>query len=476
MENFERKISFAEKDEQRNQEGHPGESKDISRADREAEEAAMFDKMFRIDKERDIADIREIMKRIRKDSKTGRLASVYEYERDKKDGDLKYSDEQIENGQWEEDDLSFVVNELRKDRIDDYFENIEGKYEQRGPIADSVVRLDQEKKIAEDLNNGKPVLIRGNWRVGKTSMVYSLENHQFGKENSLSFDAAAGEGTRKEDSMDDFKKHFGISKVAQFIAERELSGTEGQNSFEKERQIEESIEKSQKPPFEFLNEYLSEKNEKVFLSLDEVVGLSDQPEKLEYLANLKNLSQVKIAVVLHRIASSEESFKKIFNGYETHFIRPLTVEEVARVIRKPLEGTSVTFTDDAVQKVFEFTGGRPMEVNNLCHALMGKFSEHKKYRITYRAEDIEELTKKDLWQLEKSFKSAAHTARKVYDHSMSAEERAITDNLIEKGEVPVIEIEPGTIQPLLDTGFAVKDTAKGVYRINGEFFKQVLEK
>ena len=69
---------------------------------------------------------------------------------------------------------------------------------------------------------------------------------------------------------------------------------------------------------------------------------------MKYLADLKSLSNVQLAIVLHRFASFENSFKEIFDGYETCFVRPLTLEEVGTLVRKPLEGTQITFTDDVM--------------------------------------------------------------------------------------------------------------------------------
>lgn len=473
MENFEDKPHLTDEAKQLEQRIQSkidaGEAQNFS----EAQELVMFDEKFGIDKNRDIEDIKKLMKRVGKNPETGRIRNEYSYESDRNSGLLKYSDKQVENCQWEEDDLQLVIEELRKKRTDNYFGNIAGMYEQAMPIADSVVRLDQEAEIAQKLRNNIPVLIRGNWRMGKTSMVHSLVTHQFGATNSLFIDAM-GEGPDRDASLDDFRKHFGVSTIAEFIAKREFPSAKSQDKFEKENQIRKQIKESQKLPFEFLNDYLSEKGEKVFLSLDEVMGFEEQPEKLKYLASLKGLSQVQLAIVLHRIASLEDSFKEIFDGYETRFVRQLTVEEIGTLIRKPLEGTSITFTDDAVQKIFEFTGGRPMEVNNVCRALMNQFSENKKYRFTYRAEDIEELAGKETGQLEKSFMIAIHNYRRIYTDSMSNEERVITDRLVREGEIPTSEVSADTIQPLIDTTFVTKDDNKGTYRINGELFRRVV--
>lgn len=439
----------------------------------EAQELATFDEVFGIDIQRDAEDIKRMMRFVRKDLKIGRISSKWDYERDKKYGWLKYSDEQVEAGQWEDGDLNFVIEELRKERIDNYFGEVARKYEPAMPIPDSIVRLDQEAEIAETLRGDKPVLIRGNWRMGKTSMIRSLETHQFGSENSIIIDAMA-EGAGRDESVEDFQKHFGAYTIAGFIARREFTGAELKDRFEKKNEIRKQISESQKSPFEFLNDYLAQRGEKVFLSLDEVIGFAEQPEKLKYLADLKSLRNVQLAIVLHRFASFENSFKEIFDGYETHFVRPLTLEEVGALVRKPLEGTQITFTDDAIQRIFEFTGGRPMEINNVCNALMDQFSEHKNYRFTYRAEDIDGLTGKETWQFGESFRVAIDTYKRVYGRSMSDEERAIIGRLIEIDEIPISEIDPTTVQPLIDTTFVAKDESKEIYRINGGLFKRVV--
>ena len=353
----------------------------------EAQELALFDEVFAVEREQDLADIKALMRRIQKDPWRGRLVDESRYEFAKAEGRLKYTDEQVEDGQWEADDLDFVIEVLRKEKIDKYFSTVADKYPQAMPVPDSMVRLDQEADIAEKLRSHMPVLIRGNWRMGKTSMVRSLETHQFGAKHSLFIDAMT-EYLGEEESLEDFQNHFGADSVVEFIVEREFGDVKPKDRYPKEDEIKQQMTKSRKSPFEFLNEYLAQKDEEMFLSLDEVVGFIKQPEKMKYLASLKDLSQIRLAIVLHRIASFEDSFQEIFVGYETHFVRPLIVEEVGRLVRKPLDGTKITFTDDAIRRILEFTGGRPMEVNQVCRALMTQFSEHKNYRFSYRAEDI----------------------------------------------------------------------------------------
>lgn len=443
-------------------------------ADEDQQERIRFDEVFGVDKERDADQIKRKMKLIRKDPRIGRISSKRDYERDKKDDLLKYSDEEVESGQWDEGDLNFVIEKLQEERRDEYFKNVADKYEQTRPVSDSIVRLDQEAEIVKQLRENTPVLIRGIPRTGKTSMGRSIKTHYFGRENSIFIDVVTQESAGSSKSPENFKKHFGEHAITRFIAERELPKAELEDIFNRKDEIIKLIEKSQKSPFEFLNNYLLQKGEKIFLFLDEAIGLAEQQKKMEHLAGLKDLSQVQLAIVLHRFASLEDSFKEIFEGYKTHFVRSLTIEEVGALVRKPLEGTEITFTGDAIQRIFEFTGGRPMEINNLCWALMHPISKDKNYKFTYRAKDIDELTSKEVWELKKSFSVAIDTYNRAYDVSMSNEERAIIDKLIKEGEVPVSEINVDTVQPLIDTTLVTKDESKEIYRINGVLFEKVI--
>ena len=359
-----------------------------------------LDKLFAIDQEKDIDDIKCLMRRLRK-IPGERFGSEYSYKSDKERGWLKYSDEEVDNAQWSAEDLDFVVEELKQERIGNYFRDISKGYPERLSVVDSIVRRDQELEITEELRDGKPVLIRGTWRIGKSSMLLSLANHKFGKENSL-FVTATDERIAKDATEYDFINHFGKGKISNFIAGKKLPAKESDNlegygkRLDRQNEIGRLISESGKDPFEYLNDFLAERNETVFLAVDEAANLGEHPaEFLEYLASLKNFSQLRIAVVLHRLAEFDEVFPKIFEGYKTHFMRALSIEETGDLIRRPLEGTPINFDDEAVQKIFEFTGGRPMEIHNVCHALMDQLSKLKSYKITYRADDIEKIIKSD---------------------------------------------------------------------------------
>lgn len=429
--------------------------------DQVQDNAKLWEETFGIDPERDIEKIRLFLKYI---TKFGRFCSKWDYETQRKAGYLKYAEEEIEESKWDPADFQLALEEAQKEIPKEFFYELASNYEQARIITDSIVRLDQEKTIGDALDSGKPVLVRGNWRMGKTSMAWSLKTHKFGDASVLE-DVTMFSG----ESLDNFKKAL-FYEVLRKIKNPEV---------ERDREEERTLIESRQDPFEYLNEYLKSKGESMYVSLDEVIAFADKPEILEYIANIRNYSNIKLNVVLHRYYKYEQRFAEIFKDFETHFIRPLTIEEVRLLVTKPLENTPIRFTDEAIQKIFEITGGRPMEVNNICHYLLNPYGDRysedeKELKIIYDGLDIDKIMNKSFWDLkEEPFRVAIGTYKRVYERSMSDEERAIIDRLISEKQVPVEDIDRTKIQPLINTTF-IKEV-NGYYLINGSLFTRVVE-
>ncbi|MDD3284431.1 MAG: hypothetical protein PHZ07_02450 [Patescibacteria group bacterium] len=356
------------------------------------------------------------------------------------------------------------INQELNESNKELFNSLSYKYEKHRPIEDSIVRLDQEEEIYEDLENNKSILIRGNWRAGKTSMLKSLENHKFGKENSIFIDVAV----LSSYSLEEFKKIFGKYQIIDFIS---------QKTNQDENKVEEQIKNSGKTPIEYLIQYLEQNSEEnIFLEIDEVISLAQKnPEALKYLASLKNVSQIKLAIVLHRFHSFEEDFKKIFDGFETHFVKPLSFDEAKKLVLAPLKDTPITFSNDAIKKILEFSGGRPYEINNLCHAIMSDNSESSNQKLNYEKSDIEKAIN-NYHDLYSDISNVVYNYEAIYLKSLSQEERDIIDLLITKKQIPISDIDKKIIQPLIDTTFVRLNEKDSVYEINGSFFQICLEK
>jgi hypothetical protein len=348
-----------------------------------------------------------------------------------------------------------------------YFSEIAYRYDQGMPVKDSVVRLDQEKAIAEDLENHKPVLIRGVWRTGKTSKVFSVGNHVFQNKNCLT---ESVDIYGSEESPENFKRSLCLSDAAEIIAG-------SRTDWEKRHEIEDEIKKSGRAPLEYLNDYLIVRGEKVFLALDEVVAFHKNPEKLKFLASLKDLINIRLGIVLHHIAESEKDFAEIFRDFKTHYVRPLTIEEVGLLVRRPLEGKPIDFTNEAIEKIFEITGGRPLEINNICRVLFDPYSKSKKWKAHYNAADIDEVVTAAKEDYRGVFDTVLRNYEKVYKLAFGDTERKIIDRLINEAEIPAEgdDFDGKAMQTLINLSFVREDKRVGAYVINGTLFAERIE-
>lgn len=439
----------------------------------EAREQVLWEEIREVDPKRDLMSIQDYMRRIRSWGSFEDHYGFKPFQRRSEEGMYRYSEAQIQAGEWSPEDFQRAIQEIAKDRINRLFLETSNRYEFGRPIRDSIVRLDQEREIFDDLQNHVPVLVRGNWRMGKTSMVWSLEKHRYSENQVIKQDVAARGPF--DDELPEFRKRFGLFDVSDYLQNSSEAKAESQNSVEDRKFWQEQIKASGKTPFEFLDEWLEEKGERVLVSLDEAIALADKPDKLAYLAELQHLKNISLCIVLHRFSKYEELFSKTFPDFKTYFVRPLSVAEVGAIVRQPLQNTNIEFTDEAIQRIYAITGGRPMEVNHICRALLDPFSEITKMRFIYRAEDVDALSSRELWDLEGVFRVELSNYEKVYSHSMSNEERSVVDRLISEGEVPVSEWDVALVKPLIDTTFVAEDKEKGVYRINGELFRRVVE-
>lgn len=400
-----------------------------ARNNTEAQDQMILEQHFAVDPIKDREAIKELVKRKRKQEGFNSKWGTY-------DGYLKYSKQQIENEEWSPEDWALAEKELTKERSADMFFQVASRYEQAGVVADSIVRQEQEQAIQADLEAGQPVLIRGNWRMGKTSMVFSL-------------------------------RLVGDEKVWE---ERNAES----------KRIAKEIEESGQNAFAYLSEWLKARGETAFIALDEVIAHYEDKEALEYFASLGKLSNLKVALVLHRFHQFEETFAQIFKDFKTHFIKPLTLEETTLLVRTPLAGTPIEITDEAIARIQEITGGRPMEINNICRQLFfpqdryGRDAEKPKLR--HDVPDVEAIMSLSNYELKDNvFSSAISTYKRVYAKSMSDEERTIIDLLIDQGSIPVGTMDSAKIKPLVDTTYVRLDEKDQVYRVNGTLFSRVVQ-
>ncbi len=342
------------------------------------------------------------------------------------------------------------------------------------PRTESVVRLDQEAAIVADLGTGTPVLVRGNWRIGKTSMILTVAKAHFQDESAMYIDVGHYAGSKSESSPEGFRKLFGIDHVRDLIVDKENVDQGSPSYYDRPRreEVKKDIIDSDKGAFEYLNDYLNARGEHAVVGIDEVIGYSGRPEMLQHIADISKFPSIRLMVVLHRFHEHEPMFRSLFESFDSQYIRTLALEETARLVRHGLRETPIKFTDGAVEAVHEFTGGRPMEINNLCAAMFDPFrvSDYAIHRDVYEAKDILKFTEEDFWKTREVFQVATHTYERVFRHAMSAQERALISGLL-KGE----NFLDGDVSSLAEVNAVRKDPNTGRWHINGRLFQRIME-
>ncbi|MBI2028882.1 hypothetical protein HYT02_00500 [Candidatus Gottesmanbacteria bacterium] len=336
------------------------------------------------------------------------------------------------------------------------------------------LRNDLYSEIYGDLKNKKGILIRGLYGLGKTTAVIFLAQRYYGgeKNNLIRIDGRNPDYDNLV--VDDFAREIGFSEVKWFISSQ--SYHEG-----KREEIERD---SGVKPLEFLEQWLAKRNRKVLLCLDEAYSYAEDPQKLEYIKSLVPLPHVDLVVVGdHRSAHLEQNFSTYFKDFRQYTIGGLTLEDTSRLVRLPIAGSGVMFTDDAVNEIHEVTGGYPREIISLCIALMGRnlrgTNAGKNLNFTYTAEEIKWLfnISRDDFHISDDgfyevFADAKMLTRLIYRGLLSSDEQIIVKQLAKRGGIPTKEIDPQKVDRLEEMDLVIKDKKRRKYRIKSRIYER----
>ncbi len=356
-------------------------------------------------------------------------------------------------------------DDAKRDRQEqlERFARIARGYERAYHIEDSKVRLVQEQAIANDLQQHVPVLIRGHWRTGKTSTIRSLGTHVFGK-NMLCEDISPMMASKPPD---EFARNFAYP-VAEFLKKQ------GEKDVDHK-----ALEESSMMPLDALDQYCGAKGVSAVLALDEVVAFDEQPDILQYIADLKRFKNISVALVLHRIGRMEDTFKKVFNGYTTYFMEPLSAPEADLLIEGPLRDTNpkIIFTPEAKKEICALSGNRPWEIHNVCHAsIEPPWSGEWVPRLTYTLEDIQALMQNPRAS-DHPLNTILHNYDKIYNIAFTLQERRLVDKMSKQPEgLASILVKRDLVHPLIELGIIRMNSEAGTYEINGELMRKVFAK
>ena len=248
-----------------------------------------------------------------------------------------------------------AVKTLVEERLNEYSQRIRNNIPSVGrALTDSVVRLDTQAAIESELAKGASVLIRGPWRVGKSTMGMCVGTH-YGRERCIYEDIGI-----YTPAIDHIRKHLCRRDVATLLTLYRQPGLDPKSDqFDELRdKIDAEIDASGKSPLIFLNEQLMEMNfhGSVLVVLDEVIGWIDkQTEALEFITELAALEKIQFLVVMHSFAKYEQQVADIFQDWPQFPILPISVEEATAMFSSWFAGTAVRFEPDAITELHKMS-------------------------------------------------------------------------------------------------------------------------
>lgn len=375
---------------------------------------------------------------------------------------FKYDPLQIKRGEWERRDFEEAIRAIQAERCSEYYNGLAQKIDPFNPVKGRAeVRLGDQERLSEILQEGRPVILTGFPLIGRKSLWYSLA-HNYDGALFISAD------------MD--YKH----QVAEFIAQEEPKDTSLLIRQEKDRILEE-ISSRNIDPLEYLHNYLTAQQKTLLLGfnfLERAIKL--YPKVLDDIASLrKKAPRFHMALILEHSPSLSNIVKQKLLGFEKYFPSALTQEEVAFLARKPLEDTPIEFTDEAAQKIWEASGGRPHEVNLILKGLWSVLSDARILKTIYTPEDVKAIIDKPLEELHSlfghvggSFTNPIDYHQRNYKERLSSNEQSLVRQLLAKGKIPVSELEEERAQLLTD--FTLVRKEGGFYQINGDLFARVI--
>lgn len=326
------------------------------------------------------------------------------------------------------------------------------------PEEQSPVRLDQLEAVSADLEAGKPVLLKGLSSMGKSTFSYSLKG--------------VFEGETMMNIIGDYCK-----PGSWFL--REASDLMSRESGRDKREVRKEMEEKEEGPIFALNEALASSGKKAILVVDEMdITDKEGSEHEKAFQKLAALSNVRLLVNGQPYGYQGEQAQRLFGNFETHWLRPLSTDETALVVRKFADEEWIKITDEAVKEIQRITGGRPKEVNLLMSYLFDpeKYADQRDaLKNQFVEEDISRLFEcvmgdefREWKPNERIFQYVEQSMRPTL-MKLPESEREVLKRLATTNTVPISKLDDAVAQQLINLSFIVQEGDK--YRINGEFLR-----
>lgn len=342
---------------------------------------------------------------------------------------------------------------------------IRGRTLQRTPVENSVIRINQQQSISADLQQGFAVAVRGTRRIGKTSMLKTL----------VTMDSGIFINTQRynygQEKYADTLLTFGIDDIADFFS-RQKENNRSTEKWKRKAQIKEEMRQANISPFEALNTYVENKTP-ILIAIDEVVAIPTK-EFFQFIVNLRQYSNLRIAVDLARVSQYEQMALQIFGDFKEHYIQGLSHSEIEDFLKHIVSDYQIWFQQGAIKEIGEFSGGRPMEINQVLYELFFNESKTGGAKSEYDLSDIQQITKAALTRYKPAFSVVTDNYEEEYYRALNDRERNCLQLMLRKGMIPESEIDPDIVTSLLLLNFIKRDIDTKDLSINGRLFEQVL--
>jgi len=317
----------------------------------------------------------------------------------------------------------------------------------------------------------KPILLRGIWRTGNTSIMRALAKEMgYSGENA---DLSLNLSMRKADfnlprmSLLDFleKKVYltgGVSKI--------LGCIRGKKDFSELKQIEEELKESGISPLKYLDQELSktEDRKKALLVIDEATVLLKYPEALQEMNSWGNFNNIMVIANMHRIGNSEELIREELSNFEQVSVRNLTLDETKKITRIMMPDIYKSLSGDDFEELYSTTGGHPYELVMLCTYLKEYYSDNQQFGSL-----LKELTnpKSMTWQY-----LVNNSYDRVKEFTFSDSEKVLIKDILEGKEMSEEDCDE-LGEGLAEIGILKKEKVgeKHIYKINGSAFEGYLK-
>lgn len=357
-----------------------------------------------------------------------------------------------------------------------HFSNLEEEFANAMPVEKSIVRVEQQNEIMNNLESGSIVVIEAYMRQGKTSMLRSLGNAWEEKYNQepLFLDITRLKNEDFEKSSEDFSKDFAASRISTYIED---------NFNMDDDEIEEGMK--DKDPFIYLDELLGKSNKNILLEVDEFTTFFEKNNKNGevFMEKVKNLKNIKTIIAWHAYDVYQDRADVCFKDCIKTPIKPLSLNDTKTFVQDHLNKakSDVNFSESAIQKVYDYTGGRPMDVGFFLSQITGGSRVEAVRKMQYEQSDIEEFINKN--QLNESNRAkdvctaTCDNIPMIFNRVLNSKHKdAITLMVKNGGEVKVSEIEESNAKELINVGLVAKDEINNSYKLNGELALNLIKK